>query len=236
MLKRAIIFLSLVLICTDALAQKCGENGYKISVSGIYGYNSTDSGYGGASLSAFLPLTRTFSAGAYFDCVSAGRYAASVTLTPVFPLQAGEIFIDGTAHYRSLYSDRTAEFVSAASVGYRMQWFSVQFGMFSRTLIDMNRRQHDNCNYVSEPFNLLYRASFHVRPASSKWNAGGGFSNYTAYEYERMWQPYFFVDGYWRLSDSLSLKADVTVKPAGMFHLVASFYGIRSSLGLSYRF
>lgn len=236
MLKRVVIFFSLVLLCADAFAQRCGGQRYEISSSGIYGYNTTDAGYGGMSLSAFLPITRAFTSDVSFECVSAGRLAASVTLTPVFPLPAGELFIDGTAHFRSLYSDRASEFVSAASLGYRMDWFSVQFGMFSRTFIDMDRKQHDNGNFVSEPFNLLYRLSFNVRPSSSRWNAGGGFSNYTSYEYERMWQPYFFIGGLYRISDNLCINAEVTVKPAGMFHLVASFYGIRSSVGLSYAF
>ena len=236
MLKRTVIFFSLVLLCADALAQTCGKDRYVISSSGIYGYNTTDSGYGGMSVSAFLPLTGAFKAGASLECVSAGRMAATVTLTPVFPLPAGELFVDGTAHFRWLYSDRASEFVSAASLGYRMDWFSVQFGMFSRTFIDMDRKQHGNGNFVSEPFNLLYRLSFNVRPSTSRWNAGGGVSNYTLYEFERMWQPYIFVGGLYRISDSLSVNAEVTVKPTGMFHLVASFYGIRSSVGLSYAF
>ena len=170
------------------------------------------------------------------EVLGAGSFVSSLTATPVFPLRTGELFIDGTAHFRSLYSDRVSEFVSAASFGYRMDWFSVQAGLFSRTIIDMDRKIHDNANFVPEPFNLLYKVTFHIRPSSSVWNAGGGVSNYSDYEYERMWQPLFFIDGYYRISESLNLKAEVTVKPTGMFHLVASFYGIRSSLGLSYAF
>lgn len=236
MMKRLLISFAFVLIWADAFAQRCSMDRYEISASGIYGYNSTDAGYGGLSLSAFLPMTDAFSVDAHVDCVSAGRCATTVTCTPVFPLSLGELFIDGTAHFRSLCSDRFSEFVSAASLGYRMDWLSVQFGMFSRTMIDMDRKMHDNGNFVSEPFNLMYRVAFNLRPASSKWNISGGGSNYTVYEYERMWQPYFFLDGRYRISDVLTVNANVTVKPTGMFHLVASFYGIRSSLGLSYTF
>ena len=208
---------------------------FALDLSGIYGYNSTIPGYAGAAAAASLSLS-SFAAEAYMEVLGAGSFVSSLTATPVFPLRTGELFIDGTAHFRSLYSDRVSEFVSAASFGYRMDWFSVQAGLFSRTIIDMDRKIHDNANFVPEPFNLLYKVTFHIRPSSSVWNAGGGVSNYSDYEYERMWQPLFFIDGYYRISESLNLKAEVTVKPTGMFHLVASFYGIRSSLGLSYAF
>lgn len=236
MKKHLTILFALLLLCTSVSAQEYGRDRYELSGAGIYGYNRTFSGYAGLSISGFQPVNGGFEAEEYVEVAGPGVFSFSATARPKFALPVGEIFLDGTAFYRSLSSYRSAEFIAAGSVGYRMNYVSAQFGMFSRTMMDMDRKAHGNENFVSEPFNLLYRVSFQLRPSSSVWNVGGGFSDYSEYEYERMWQPLFFVNGCYRLNEHLRLNAEVSVKPTGMFHLVASFYGVRSSVGLSYIF
>ncbi len=235
-MKRYLSILALVLSCTTLAAQEYGRDRYELSGAGIFGYNQTYRGYAGLSLSGFQPVNGGFEAEEYVEIAGSGVFSFSATARPKFALPVGEIFLDGTAFYRSLSSYRSAEFIAAGSVGYRMDYVSAQFGLFSRTMIDMDRKAHSNENFVSEPFNLLYRVSFQLRPSSSVWNVGGGFSNYTGYDYERMWQPLFFLNGSYRFNEHLRLNAEVLCKPTGMFHLVASFYGVRSSVGLSYIF
>ncbi|MBP5290007.1 MAG: hypothetical protein J6Y76_01145, partial [Paludibacteraceae bacterium] len=76
-------------------------------------------------------------------------------------------------------------------------------------------------------------------------------SDYTELEYERHWQPIFMVGGYYDLpfynvfsrSDNLRgnirnirLLTEVYFKPTGMFHLNATFYGVKAKLGVALRF
>lgn len=235
-MKKLLTIFAFLLLCHAVSAQGYGRDCYELTGTGIYGYNQTYRSHAGLSLSGFQPVNSGFEAEEYMELAGPGVFSFSATARPKFALPAGEIFLDGTAFYRSFSSYRSAEFVAAGSVGYRMDYVSAQFGMFSRTMMDMDRKVHDNENFVSEPFNLLYRVSFQLRPYSSVWNVGGGFSNYTGYEYERMWQPLFFLNGSYRFNEHLRLDAEVLCKPTGMFHLVASFYGVRSSVGLSYIF
>ena len=235
-MKNYLTILALLLSCAAVSAQEYGRDRYELSGSGIYGYNQTYRTYAGLSLSGFQPVDSRFETEESLEIAGPGVFSFSASARPKFALPVGEIFLDGTAFFRSFSAYRMAEFITAGSIGYRMEYVSAQFGMFSRTMMDLDRKVHDNENFVSEPFNLLYRISFQVRPSKSAWNVGGGFSNYTWYDYERMWQPLFFVNGHYRFNEHLRLNAEVMLKPTGMFHLVASLYGVRSSVGLTYIF
>lgn len=230
------IFILSFLFSLPLCARDFGDDRYSVSAYGVYGYNGTWKNFGGADIKGFMPVNFHYEMDASFEILSSGVFSASVTARPKFPLSVGELFVDGSLFYRNLYKYRASEFVSAVSVGYRMDYVSAQVGLFSRTMINNDRASQDNEAYVGEPFNLLYRVSFKVRPAFCVWNVGGGITDYNDFEYERMWEPLFFIDGHYDINDNLRLLAEVYVKPTGMFHLVASFYGITVKAGLSYRF
>ena len=220
---------------TTLSARTNDSSGSSVTVLGNYGYNNTWRNYGGLDIRGFVPFGKHFELKADAEVLTAGIFSGSVTFTPKFPLSVGELFLDGTLNYRNLFKYKSAEFVTAASFGYRMDFVSVQAGLFYRGIFNTDRNAEGP--YVGEkPVDMVYRVSFNVRPSTSRWNAGGGITNYNEYEYERMWQPMFFIDGRYDLSDSLSLLATVQVKQSGMFHQIVSFYGIDTKVGLRYEF
>lgn len=235
-MKNKIIFLVFFLLVGGVLnAQTYGSDRYAISAYANYGYNSSWRNYGGVDVRGFLPLARHFEMTVNAESLTSGVFSSSVTARPKFRLPVGEIFMDGTVSFRNLYRYELSELVFAASVGYRMNYISVQAGLFCRGMFDTGNSPEKSSLWET-PLNLVYRIAFRVRPLECRWNVGGGISNYDEYEYERMWQPMFFINGHYDLNERVSLLACVRIKQAGMFHQIASFYGIDTRCGVSYKF
>lgn len=224
---------------------------YAVSVSGNYGFNTTWGHYGGAELRAYLPIVDNFRMWVNTEAVSAEVYTVGVNCQPYFDLPTGKLFLDGSMLSATYLRNRVESFAMAASLGYEMDYVTVQVGMHSLVSADMDVKWHDEANYVVEPFNLLYKVDVRVRPSKSVWNLHFGAANFTELEYERMWQPMAFFGAHYDLpyynfghrSDDmqgnvrhLRVFAELIVKPTGMFHLDASFYGAKAKVGLMYRF
>ena len=221
---------------------------YMLSVAGVYGYNSTWGHHGGGLLRALMPVNPYVELTAAVSGLSSNTYTLAATARPKFPLPVGELYIDATVFYNCMYRARVHDIVGAGSLGYRMDYVNVQVGCFNRTLAAFDRQWHDTEEYMAEPFNLLYRLSFNVRPLCERWNIFFGMANFDDMQYERMWQPLFFLNGYYdfrpnsqfdyvyHARNHFRLLWEVTVKPTGMFHLDASFYGAQARFGFAYKF
>ena len=230
-MKKTLAFLTALILCLTARAWEPCSSGYELTLNATYGHNTSWKHYGGAELSAYLPFHRHFEAEAFTHYVSAGEFTASLTARPKYALPVGELFLNAGLCCRLLHKYRSSDFCAGLSFGYRMDYASAQAGIFTRKMTDM-----DGGGSQIEPINILYRVSFKVRPATSIWNLGGGAGNFTEFEYERPWHPIFFIDAYYRIKPNLRLKAAVHIKPTGIFHLTAGYYGIRTALGLTYTF
>lgn len=244
----ALIVLTMSAVCVMAIPQR---DHYSISAAGVYGYNTTWGHYGGAELRAELPINSYFLLYVNAEALSPNVYTVSANFQPRFELPTGELYLDGTLLAGIYERSRTCAYTMAASVGYRMDYVTAQVGFHSLISQDMDVHWHDESNFVVEPFNLLYKVDFRVRPHTSVWNLHFGMANFNEFQYERMWQPLFFLGAHYdlpfynvgRASDdmhgnirNLRLFCEATVKPAGMFHLAASFYGAKAKVGLAYRF
>lgn len=241
-------FFILLLSVLSVLSIEAAPKPYTLSLQGIYGYNYTWQHYGGAELKAFMPTSEHVELEAGVQALSSNIYTFSATARPKISLPVGEFFIDASFVYSAVQRNRLHDFVAAGSFGYRMDYVSFQVGCFARTTVEYDRQWNSDETYLSEPFNLLYRLSANVRPLCSPWNLHLGMANFNSFQYERMWQPLFFLGGYYeftpksnfeygyRSASHFRLLAEVTCKPTGMFHLNASFYGIDARLGFAYKF
>ncbi len=235
-MKTKVFILVFFLLAGVALnAQTYGNDRYGISAYANYGYNTSWKNYGGFDVRGFFPMAEHFEMTANAEILTAGVFSSSITARPKFKLPVGEIFIDGTANFRNLYKFDASELVFAASAGYRMNYVSVQAGLSCKGMFGAGGMA-ENSSIWETPLNLVYRVAFRVRPLECRWNVGGGISNYDEYEYERMWQPMFFINGHYDLNDKFSLLACVRIKPTGTFQQIASFYGIDTRMGVSYKF
>lgn len=229
------LFTPIILIFTTILLQ-AGETGerYSVSVTGLYGWNDSWKHHGGFDISGFLPVSRHFEATAAAEYHNPGTFAVTATARPKFHLGKGDLFIDGSAHFRAHASYGIADFNIAVSAGYRMDYFSIQAGATTHFTFDLERKGKSDT--IIEALNLLYKVRFNVRPATSRWNLGGGIANYTDYEYERTWVPMLFIDGHFNVSDSIALLWRFDFKPAGTFHQAAEFWGAAVRVGAKYSF
>ncbi|MBR3648096.1 MAG: hypothetical protein IKN59_06895 [Paludibacteraceae bacterium] len=247
MKKQLIITLLALMVSMGVSAKKP----YNVTVLGEYGYNTTWLHFGGAEVRANLPFNDYFELDVAGESLSSNVHTFSVTARPTFDLPVGQLFIDGTVFYSGILRNRVADFAMAASLGYRMDYVSVQLGTFCHVMGDLDYDYHSLSTYSVDPFNVLYRLQVNTRPYKSPWNIYLGAADYTELEYERHWQPIFFLGAHYdlpfynifRKSDNLKgntrnirLLAEVYCKPTGMFHLAASFYGIKAKVGMSLRF
>jgi hypothetical protein len=204
---------------------------YEVAVMGIGGQNRTWGGYGGGALQASLPVLKNLDILTGIQGLSPGVMTGLLQIQPVFPLKKGELFADITGYYGGFYRYGVTEWLTALGAGWRAAHFSAQLGISVRWILD-----RDSSSRVVEPIDPVFRVAYSVKESSSPWNITGGVANYSRYEVERAMQPIFFLEGYYSVTKNLSVTGELNIKPAGMFHLVASWYGFTAGIGLKYRF
>lgn len=238
MVRKHIIFLltCLFFVCSlsaqDTVKQKLSAD---VMAQGVVGYSNTYKWYGGADLKGVLHVDNT-DISLNFEALTAKTYSFGLTVTTSFKVcNKGFVFLDGTLHSRLFAKYRIYEFVYAGSVGFRMNHFSAQFGVFSKTMDAVDRDWHSLNNYVTEPFNLLYKVKISVMGFDHPWDVYVVGANFNDYEYERMWEPIFSIGGRWDFKEKWSAVAECTMEPAGMFHGTVKFYEAMLRMGVKYK-
>ncbi|MGN0033459.1 MAG: hypothetical protein ACI358_06775 [Candidatus Limimorpha sp.] len=232
-----IVFLIFLISSVSVTAQMSSQDfSSEISAQAIGGYSNTWNYYSGLDLKGSLHV-RNIDLCINVETLSKNTYSLGFTVSPYMMLNdKAKLFMDGTLHSRLFTSYRTYEFVYAFSFGLKMRHFSAQVGLFSRAIDDMDRQWHDTDNYVAEPFNLLYRVVISIMGFDNGWDIFLSGSDFNEFEYERMWEPILSLGGRYDINDKISAVAECTLKPSGMFHLVASFYSVWMKAGITYKF
>lgn len=213
-----------------------GERNYSLTVMGEYGYNTAWSHHGNLDVKALLPFNPHFEMEAKVQLSTANVYTGTLQMRPKFELPVGEMFLETDVMYRAVARNQIGDITAALGVGYRMDYVSFTIGVFSRVMDDWTRDWHTVDTYVSEPFNLLYRLEVFCRPQSNPWNLSFCFSNLDDFQMERMWQPLFSANAYYDIAERWRLEFGAQIKPTGMFHLDATFYGAMCRAGFTYKF
>lgn len=202
---------------------------------GVAGYNHTYRWYGGTDLKGVLHVDNT-DITLNFEALTEKTFSLGFTASTSFQVCTnGFVFVDGTLHTRVFPQYDAYEVVYAGSVGYKMRHFSVQLGMFSRTMDALARGWHSTDSPVTEPFNLLYKAKYSIMGFDHNWDIYFVCANYNDYEYERMWEPMFSMGGHWDFKDRWRALAEGTLKPAGQFHGTIKFYEAVLRVGVMYK-
>ena len=206
-----------------------------VMAQGLVGYNNTFNWYGGLDLKGVLHADNVdFTMN--FEALTKNVYSIGLAFCPSFQLcKNGYLFFDGTLFSRIYGISSNYEFIYAGSVGFRMRHFSVQAGLFSRTIDTWGRDWHSLYSPVTEPFNLLYKVKISVMGFDNPWDVYFVCANYNDYEYERMWEPMFSLGGRWDFKDRWSAVAEGMLKPAGQFHGTIKFYEATIRAGVSFR-
>lgn len=234
--KRLIFLLTALFSVVFLDAQEAQKHTLKADVAamGLLGYNHTYLKYGGANLKGNLFIDNT-RISLNIEALTAKTYSFGLTASPSFEVcKNGFVFLEGTLHSRIFQRYKIFEFVYAGSVGFMMRHFTVQAGVFSRTMDVLGRDWHSVGSNVTEPFNLLYKVEISVMGHEHPWDVYLIGSNFNEFEYERMWEPICTLGGRWDFKERWSLTAEGMLKPAGMFHGTVKFYEGIFRVGIRY--
>lgn len=234
MKKRIIItFVGVLALFSNPL---CASEQYSISLDMGYGHNLTYGSFANFDLGAYMPLNTHFEMQANVRMSTANTYAVGVQMRPKFGLPVGEMYIEDRLLTSFIRREQFLDFVHALSVGYRMQYVNVQLGMTNRVMLPPTYELRSGDTFVCEPFDLLYRLEVYVRPATSVWNLSLALANVDEYQIERMWQPMFYLGGWYDIDEHWRISLNGKLKLAGMFHLNAHYYASEVRVGAEYKF
>jgi hypothetical protein len=234
MKKRIIItFVGVLALFANPL---CASEQYSISLDMGYGHNLTYGSFANFDLGAYMPLNTHFEMQANVRMSTANTYAVGVQMRPKFALPVGEMYIEDRLLTSFIRREQFLDFVHALSVGYRMQYVNVQLGMTNRVMLPPTYELSSGDTFVCEPFDLLYRLEVYVRPATSVWNLSLALANVDEYQIERMWQPMFYLGGWYDIDEHWRISLNGKLKLAGMFHLNAHYYASEVRVGAEYKF
>lgn len=232
-MKKILIILGLIALWPYHLV---ASSPYSLSLKVGYAHNLTYGSFANFDIDAYCPINQYFEAEANIRTSTANFYTAGLQLRPKFELPVGELFLEDRLMGRFVTRDKVNEFTHAISLGYRMQYVSVQLGIFSRVIVPMPYERNSDNSYIAEPFNLLYRVEAFVRPQTSCWNISVAISNVDDYMMERAWIPMLYLGGWYDVNDHWRLRLAGKYKNAGMFHMNAHYYAAEVNLGAEYRF
>lgn len=234
MKKRIIItFVGVLALFSNPL---CASEQYSISLDMGYGHNLTYGSFANFDLGAYMPINTHFEMQANVRMSTANTYAVGVQMRPKFALPVGEMYIEDRLLTSFIRREQFLDFVHALSVGYRMQYVNVQLGMTNRVMLPPTYELSSGDTFVCEPFDLLYRLEVYVRPATSVWNLSLALANVDEYQIERMWQPMFYLGGWYDIDEHWRISLNGKLKLAGMFHLNAHYYASEVRVGAEYKF
>ena len=236
-LKRDICLIVMLLSSLFVNAQDVRRHDISADVSamGVAGYSHTYKWYGGADMQGVLHIDNTdFTLS--LEALTANTYSMTMSVSPWFDVcKNGVVFLDGTMHSRIFGQYKAYEFVYAGSVGFRMRHFSIQAGVFSKTIDALGRNWHSFDNYVTEPFNVLYKLTISIMGFDNQWDVYLTGANFNDFEYERIWEPIYSLGGRWDFKERWSVVAEGTLEPAGMFHGTVKFYEAIMRIGIKYK-
>lgn len=237
MKKKSVFILTFLCLALSAVAQvQPGDSQYSVSLHAGYGHNLTYGSYANFDLDAYMPINQHFDMQANVRTSTANFHTMGVQLRPKFILPIGELYIEDRLLMRFVSRDSFRDFVHALSVGYKMQYVNVQVGMATRIITPLPYSNRSADEMILEPFDAVYRVEAFVRPQTSPWNISLCLSNMDNYQVERMWQPMFYLGGWYDITKHWRVRLSGKYKLAGMFHLNAHYYGAEVRVGVEYRF
>ena len=237
MKQKLVFILTFLCLALSAVAQvQPGDSQYSVSLHAGYGHNLTYGSYANFDVDAYMPINQHFDMQANVRTSTANFHAMGVQLRPKFILPIGELYIEDRLLMRFMSRDSFRDFVHALSVGYKMQYVNVQVGMATRIITPLPYINRSEDEMILEPFDAVYRVEAFVRPQTSPWNISLCLSNMDNYQVERMWQPMFYLGGWYDITKHWRVRLSGKYKLAGMFHLNAHYYGAEVRAGVEYRF
>jgi hypothetical protein len=78
---------------------------------------------------------------------------------------------------------------------------------------------------IHENWNLMYRATWNLKPAGNDWNAGLTLTNTDYFIIEQETNPVLYLKGTWKVSSPVTLFLESWYKSSGAFNLRVNHFG-----------
>jgi hypothetical protein len=88
---------------------------------------------------------------------------------------------------------------------------------------------------ITEKWNMMYNATYVLKPYENRWNLSGTFTNYDRFIIQQENNPMFNLRFDYKTSARLSLYSEVWYKPAGLMVIRVTYYGMFVRLGLLWK-
>lgn len=213
-----------------------GDGRYRLDVRAEYAYNLTWQHHGNLDINAFMPVNKGLELEGRVQLSTANVYTMGGIIRPKIELPVGELFLETEALYTNVRRAWQHDLVMAVSIGYRMDYISGQIGWYGRFMRPFDMDWHSENHWSTELNNLAYNLEVSCRPQANPWNITARISNLDDFRIERHWQLLFSLEGRYDIDDHWRVSLLGQIKPTGMFHMNAEFYGAIVRGGFSYRF
>jgi hypothetical protein len=88
---------------------------------------------------------------------------------------------------------------------------------------------------IIEKWNMLYHATYVLKPVENEWNLSASFTNYDHFIVQQENNPMFNLHFDYRISTPLSLYSELWYKPAGLMVIRVTYFGMLFRLGISWK-
>jgi hypothetical protein len=89
----------------------------------------------------------------------------------------------------------------------------------------------DSENRITEKWNIMYHATYVLKPNENRWNLSGTFTNYDTFIIQQENNPMFNLRFDYKISSPLSLYSELWYRPAGLMVIRVTYYGMFIRLG-----
>lgn len=90
----------------------------------------------------------------------------------------------------------------------------------------------DDATSLYEKWNLLYEATWLLKPRANEWNVGASVTNLDYFLISQETNPMINIRGSWNISEPFTLYAEAWYKSAGTFNISANTFGYFFRTGL----
>jgi hypothetical protein len=162
-------------------------------------------------------------------------------LNPYGKIKLGNTVLDlGSEYLWTAISQDFRETCWVVSARTSLKHWQLGFGTSFRTLrLSRNAANKDDLPYpdsrITEKWNMMYAATYVLKPYENKWNLSGKFTNYDRFLIEQENNPMFNLRFDYKTSTRLSLYSELWYKPSGLMVIRVTYYGMFVRLGLLWK-
>jgi hypothetical protein len=162
-------------------------------------------------------------------------------INPYSKIKIGNTPLDigGEYLWSALSQDlREANFLVSART--TLNHWQIDFGTGFRTYRLSHKATNDISRFdygkkITEKWNMMYNATYLLKPYENRWNLSGSFTNYDHFIIQQENNPMFNLRFDYKISTPLSVYSELWYKPAGLMVIRVTYYGMFIRIGVLWK-